>query len=201
MRSDDTGPFPLGLKWDSAGPATPSVSPCRLAPMDATIDDLSGPAFVTARGTRWELITDRVMGGVSEATLTRERVAGRLALRLQGEVSLENDGGFVQMALALTSDGLLDASGWNGLRLTVFGRGETYGLHLRTDAVRRPWQSYRHEFRAEPAWRTLDLPFSGFAPHRLETPLDPARLRRLGLVAIGRPFRADLALADLRLYR
>jgi hypothetical protein len=115
---------------------------------------------------------------------------------------LENNGGFVQMALDLApGGGLLDASGWSGLALTVYGNAETYGCHLRTDAVQRPWQSYRQEFAAEPVWRTLHLHFADFRPHRLDAPFDPARLRRLGLVAIGRAFDADLALADLRFTR
>ncbi|RPH72296.1 MAG: CIA30 family protein, partial [Hyphomicrobiales bacterium] len=38
-----------------------------------------------------------------------------------------------------------------------------------------------------------------FTAHRTEIPLDLRRLRRLGLVAIGRAFAADLALAHLRL--
>jgi len=40
-----------------------------------------------------------------------------------------------------------------------------------------------------------------FEPHRLETPLDVTRLRRIGLVAIGRAFFADLAVARLAFYR
>ena len=36
---------------------------------------------------------------------------------------------------------------------------------------------------------------------RLETPLDVTRLRRLGLVAIGRAFHADLAVAEIGFYR
>jgi hypothetical protein len=35
----------------------------------------------------------------------------------------------------------------------------------------------------------------------LTAPLDISRLRRLGLVAIGRAFAADLAVARLSLYR
>jgi hypothetical protein len=165
------------------------------------VDDLSGPPFVSALGTRWELISDRVMGGVSDGTLTRETIDGRLALRMTGEVSLANNGGFLQMALSLSPEGApVDASDNSGLELTVRGTDEDYGVHLRTDAVARPWQSYRQGFRAGRDWRTLRLPFSQFRPHRLEAPFDPARLTRLGLVAIGRAFRPDLALADLRFY-
>jgi Complex I intermediate-associated protein 30 (CIA30) len=42
------------------------------------------------------LFTDRVMGGVSNGTMVRETVAGRPAIRMRGDVSLENNGGFVR---------------------------------------------------------------------------------------------------------
>ncbi|GGK35315.1 CIA30 family protein [Salinarimonas ramus] len=150
----------------------------------------------------WRAISDRVMGGVSDGGLAREMVAGRAALRLTGRVSLENDGGFLQMARDLAPDGAaIDLSGHAGLELDVFGNGETYGVHLRTAEVTRPWQSYRASFVALPEWQRLRLPFAGFAAHRIEAPLDLARVRRVGLVAIGRAFTADLALARLALYR
>jgi len=165
------------------------------------IDDLSRPHPEAATGTEWELISDRVMGGVSAGTMTREDVAGRTALRMRGDVSLDNNGGFLQLALDLAPGGeSIDASGWRGIELEVLGRGEAYNLHLRTDDVARPWQSYRQGFVAGADWETVRLDFAGFAPHRLAAPLDLTRLRRIGLVAIGRAFTADLAVAGIRFY-
>ena len=165
------------------------------------IDDLSRPFPQTPLGTRWEMVTDGVMGGRSQGQLRREEVRGTPALRLTGAVSLANNGGFLQMALDLAPQGLLDARGWRGIALDVAGNGEGYGLHLRTDATSRPWQSWRQGLEAGADWRRVYLPFDGFAPHRIDAALDPGRLRRLGLVAIGRAFTADLALAGLWLWR
>lgn len=165
------------------------------------IDDLSRPDGTSAAGTRWQLVSDRVMGGLSRGSLTREAVLGRAALRLQGDVSLANNGGFLQMAFDLAPvGGTVDASGWTGLEVDATGNGEAYGLHLRTDAVRHPWQSWRAGFVAGPGWATHRLPFASFIPHRIEAALDTGRLRRVGLVAIGRAFRADLSLGALRFY-
>jgi Complex I intermediate-associated protein 30 (CIA30) len=165
------------------------------------IDDLSHDDLVATVGIRWQLVTDQVMGGVSRGTLVREVVAGRPALRMRGDVSLENNGGFVQMALDLAPDGsVVDASEWRGIELDVMGNDEEYGVHLRTDAVQRPWQSYRQSFRADPSWRTVQLAFADFAPHRIDVPLDVRRLRRIGLVAIGRAFAADLAVGGARFF-
>jgi hypothetical protein len=164
----------------------------------ALVDDRASGTRRAATGTDWELVTDRVMGGVSSGRLAPEEVLGRPALRLTGDVSLENNGGFVQMALDLAPGaGPVDASGFSGLAFEVTGNGEEYGVHLRTADVARPWQSYRATFIASPDWRRVELPFAGFEPHRIEAPFDRARLRRIGLVAIGRKFHADLALGRL----
>lgn len=172
-----------------------------MQPAAMIVDDLSRDDLVATIGTRWQLVTDRVMGGVSDGTLVRETVSGRPALRMRGDVSLENNGGFVQMALDLAPDGgVVDASTWKGLELDVIGNDEEYGVHLRTDVLERPWQSYRQSFRAGASWRTVQLAFADFVPHRIEVPLDVRRLRRIGLVAIGRAFTADLAVGGARFF-
>lgn len=150
-------------------------------------------------GRLWRLSTDQLMGGVSAGALVRDTIAGRAAIRMRGDVSLENGGGFIQMALDLSPDGgVVDASGYGGVELDVFGNSQPYGVHLRTDALARPWQSYRQGFTATPEWRTVQLPFDTFVPHRTDVPLDPRRLRRIGVVAIGRAFAVDVALGGLR---
>jgi hypothetical protein len=170
-------------------------------PAARVIDDLSRDDLVSNNGTHWRLVTDQVMGGVSQGTLVRDVVAGRAALRMRGDVSLENNGGFVQMALDLAPDGsVVDASAWDGIELDVIGNDEEYGVHLRTDAVERPWQSYRQSFRADASWRTVQLTFADFVPHRIDVPLNVRRLRRIGLVAIGREFTADLAVGSVRFF-
>lgn len=165
------------------------------------IDDLSRDMPISAIGTRWQLFTDGVMGGVSDGTMLRESVAGRPAIRMRGQVRLENNGGFVQIGLDLSPDGnAVDAGIWQGIELDVFGNNEEYRVHLRTEDLTRPWQSYRRSFRADPQWRLVQLHFRDFVPHRTDAPLDLRRLRRIGVVAIGRPFCADLAVGGLRFF-
>ena len=165
----------------------------------AIIDDLSREPPMAAIGSSWQLFTDQVMGGVSKGTMARDAIAGRAAIRMRGDVSLENNGGFVQIGLDLSPDGqAVDASAWSGIEIDVFGNGEEYGVHLRTDALTRPWQSYRHTIEACAQWRTVQLPFDDFLAHRTDILLDTHRLRRIGVVAIGRAFSADLALGGLR---
>nr|WP_246423666.1 CIA30 family protein [Roseospira goensis] len=149
---------------------------------------------------RWRLVTDGVMGGLSQGQVVAEPVRGRSALVLTGTVSLENNGGFIQMACDLRPDGaVVDARGFAAVELDVCGDGETYGLHLRTTDITRPWQSYRLAFVAPPAWTTVTLPLAEAVAHRTDAPFRPERLRRLGLVAIGRAFQPWLAVARIAL--
>ncbi len=165
------------------------------------IDDFSSEDGVSRLGTPWRLVTDRVMGGVSNARAERLRTHGRPALCMQGDVSLENNGGFAQINLDLAPSGWMDASSYDGVRLIVRGNGERYNLHLKTAATTMPWQSYRADFDAVDEWRELRLPFAQFEPHRLVPALDLTRLKRLGIVAIGRAMRADICVAEIGFYR
>ena len=166
------------------------------------IDDFADGNLISKLGTRWRGVSDQVMGGISEAAVAHGEIDGRSCLRLTGNVRLENDGGFIQAALDLSPSGdTVDASDYTGVRLVVRGNGEKYSIHLRTPDNVRPWQSYRAHFTAGSDWETIDLPFETFVPYRLEIPLDITRLRRIGLVAIGRAFHADLAVSELAFYR
>lgn len=172
-----------------------------LAATTEIIDDLNQPPPGASNGATWELIADRVMGGVSSGTMRREVIEGRDAIHLQGDVRLENNGGFLQVALDLAPDGsAVDASRWAGIEIDVIGNGERYNLHLRTADVVRPWQSYRQSFVAKPTWQTVRLAFAGFEAHRIDAPLDLSTLRRIGIVAIGHAFHADIAIGGVRFH-
>lgn len=150
---------------------------------------------------RWRLVTDAVMGGVSCGTLARETIEGREAVLMRGNVSTDNNGGFIQMALDLaTGRTSFDASAFTGLEIDVLGNGESYGAHLRTEELTRPQQSYRHEFLAVRKWQTLRVPFRELTPHRINVPFNSKRIIRVGLVAIGRKFTAHLAVARFAFY-
>jgi len=151
---------------------------------------------------RWEYVADTVMGGVSTGQVTQETIAGSQAMRLTGSVSLDNNGGFVQMAADLNRDGTpLDASTFTGIALEMIGNEELYDIRLRTNALTRPWQSFRTEVRVPAEWTTIRVPFSTIQAHKTEADFDPAGLRRIGIVAIGRVFQADVAVRAIRLYR
>lgn len=150
---------------------------------------------------KWEYVADTVTGGVSSGQLTQHEVAGRDAMQLTGTVSLENNGGFIQMAADLAEDGVFDASDWSGVEVDLRGIGAGYELRLRTDQLTRPWQSYRVEIEPTGAWETIRFAWDAFEARKTDAPFDSARLRRMGILAIGAEMEADIAVSGIRLYK
>lgn len=175
-------------------------SPTVMADGELIIDDRGTGDYRSALGTSWRLVTDSVMGGVSNGQLTLDTIDGKACLRLRGDVRLDNSGGFVQAALDLKGENALDASAYRGVLLEVYGNAEEYNVHLRTDDVWLPWQSWRASFMAPAGWHTVRLPFAEFSGYRIGSPLNLEQLERIGIVAIGRAFEADLCIARLALY-
>ena len=140
---------------------------------------------------RWRIVNDGVMGGLSRSRIVFD---GSVAT-FEGEVSLENRGGFASVR---TSLGRTDLSDWNGIALRVEGGGATFQLRLRTDDE---WDgvAYRARFEAPVGdVQTVRVPFSAFEPAwrgRVvadAAPLDPSRIEQIGfLIADGHegPFR------------
>jgi hypothetical protein len=170
-----------------------------MTPRDpALLFDAALDADAAALG--WRFFTDGVMGGVSRGTAGADLVQGRPALCLRGQVRLENNGGFIQMALPATPPPRpAGAPPWRGLRLAVCGNGMTYGLHLRTAGMTAPWQAWRARFTAPPVWTEVELPWAAFEPYRLGAGarLVPDAIRRVGLLAVGEPMQAELCLGLL----
>jgi hypothetical protein len=166
------------------------------------IDDFSESDGISSFGSQWRMFTDQVMGGVSTAEWNYDTIDGRKCVHLWGDVSLENNGGFVQIALTLMRDGQpLDASVYRGVRFWARGNGEAYHIHLRSSETRRPWQYYGAMFDADSSWGMYELPFSDFKPENLRTELKTDRLVRIAVVAIKKEFKADIAVARIEFYR
>lgn len=193
------------------------------------IDDMTDTFPFTTSGTEWAGFTDRVMGGLSEGSISREVVEGRTANVLRGSVSLANNGGFVQMATNLAIDpvlGVVDASEYDGIELDLlYQEGdecvfparpddeepdacdsgtETFNIHIKTADCQRPFSSYRATFSLpQGSWERVRLPwsqFNGKGPGADGVPFDVTALRRLGVVAIGKEMKVFIALAGIRFY-
>lgn len=143
------------------------------------LTDFTGP-----HAPPWRCFTDRVMGGRSDASAELEAFHGQRALVLRGRVSLENRGGFVQVALQLGERGRpLDASRFRAIRLTVCGSAPATLVHLRTADNLFPWSHYAAPFALPTEWGEMDVPFTAFEAAGMATRLDRGVLTRLGVVA------------------
>ena len=106
------------------------AAPAMAEPM--LIDD-----FSTGAENRWRYTSDRVMGGISDGRAGLGAEGDISFAQLRGTVSTANNGGFIQIRQDLASPLPADAS---GITLRIRGNGETYYIHLRPKASRRPWQ-------------------------------------------------------------
>ena len=165
------------------------------------IDYRSSATLESVLGPSWRMVADGVMGGVSSGTLTPASVEQRNCLRLQGDVRLENNGGFLKASLDIESTAAGDASGYTGIVIDVYGNDEAYSLHLRSGDLWLPWQSYRTSFQAPARWQTVQLPFTEFSAYRTSKPLDVTLLEQIGVMAIGRAFAADLCIGGVGFYK
>ena len=150
----------------------------------------------------WRGFSDRVMGGISDAAFGGDDIAGKKCARMTGDVTRESNGGFIQMAMSFGGrDAELDASGYDGLELLVYGNNEDYNVHIRTADCGWYDQSYRATIFAKPEWQIVRLPWDAFKPNGLEAPLDIARINRIAILGWMREFKADISLAEISLYR
>ncbi len=166
------------------------------------IDDFSSGSSTSSLGTMWRSFTDRVMGGVSNGSHTVETKHGIRFMRLEGEVSLENNGGFVQAALDLQRRGqALDASAFTGVRLTVRGDGGPYYIHFKNAQTPQHWNYFEEAFEVTDEWRVIDLPFEAFERENGNREMESSSLRRIAIVAAHEAGSVDVCVARIELYR
>jgi len=68
------------------------------------IDDFTSINLTSNISTQWRGVSDKVMGGISEANVAHMTIDDHPCLRLAGDVRLENSGGFIQAALDLSTE-------------------------------------------------------------------------------------------------
>lgn len=149
-------------------------------------------------GAQWVYFADTVMGGVSEGRASFSDTQDGQAIRLWGDVSTANNGGFIQVRADIRNSVPADAQ---GIVLRVRGNNEGYVIHLRTRGSRLPWQYYQGSFTAGDTWQEVRIPFDAFkASGRMMRALRPQDLVTLGIVAYGRDYQADLYVSEARFY-
>jgi hypothetical protein len=144
----------------------------------------------------WVPFSDQVMGGTSEVNVYELEEEGMSFYRLEGNVSTENNGGFIQVRAGVN----LRNKNIEGIRIKVRGNNNEYFLHLRSPRM-LPWNYYSAKFYASQEWTVIDLPLSSFEYSRDSSKsFNSSKIKTIGLVAFGKDFFAQVDLAGVELY-
>ena len=144
----------------------------------------------------WSAISDQVMGGISEVYFYELEENGENFYRLEGNVSTENNGGFIQSRVNLN----INTDDFEGVRIKVRGNNNEYYVHLRAPRM-MPWNYYYAKFYASDEWQVFEIPLNTFQYSRNQSiGLNTRTIRSIGLVAYVKDFTAQLDIANIELY-
>ena len=163
------------------------------------LDNLENPG-ITSQGMQWQFFTDGVMGGLSSGKVKIENIEGKKCYRMTGNVTTENNGGFIQMRVQIQPP--IPSHKYNGVYLNALGNNLKYSIHIRTPYTKLPWQYYSSKFLATNDWRKIDLPFINFRKSNFYQPkqFDYHNIKTLGIVAAFDNFKADLSISEIGFY-
>ena len=170
-------------------------------PKPMIIGDFSKPYNISKLGTEWRLVTDRVMGGLSDGKHGFGKDDRFGYINMKGNVSLKNNGGFVQIALPLVIDSKpFDAAGFSGVRFWAKGNSEKYYVHLRNSQTKMPWQYYSAEFNVSKNWQQIEILFEQFKPQALNSKMKIDRLSQIAIVGAKKAYKIDISVGPIEFY-
>jgi len=170
-----------------------------LMPSTIALEPLMIDSFEADPQLRWSYVSDQVMGGVSEGRVAFREDKGEQYAHMTGQVSTENNGGFIQLRRTIAKKSVNKAI---GAYLKVRGNGQQYYLHLRTSGTLLPWQYYQASFTTTDQWQIIKVPLTAFARsgNWLSSAVKPSSIRSIGIVAFGRDHSADIQIAEIGFY-
>ena len=148
---------------------------------------------------RWRFVADTVMGGISTGNISFLTENRNTYARMTGNVSTQNNGGFIQFRMKLSAP--LPKS-VVGLRLVVRGNDQKYFMHLRTTGTFLPWQYYQAGFKVNRYWSEVRLPLETFkaSGNFLRAVPQPESVKSVGIVAFGRDHEAEIEVREVAYY-
>ena len=137
--------------------------------------------------SQWGVVNDSVMGGVSTSEVV-ENARGELTF--QGDLSLENNGGFTSARVAVNADW----SQFSALKATVRGDGRTYLFTVRVRDSRMRRIYYRVPVTTQKnKVMELEIPFSDFQAYAygMQVPQAPLLVTQTGRISTVGVMLAD----------
>ena len=146
----------------------------------------------------WKFFSDQVMGGVSEGKTSLKKDQNKFFLRLEGNVSTKNNGGFIQVRKEYE----IKDNSYKGIRLKVRGIESEYYVHIRTKKLFLPWQYYAGKFFVSNEWTNIEIKFDDFAKSNFYQPqkFKSSEIKSIAFVAFGKDFDARLDILEAELF-
>ena len=147
---------------------------------------------------KWEFVSDKVMGGISEGKFELLKDKKSNFLRLSGVVSTENNGGFIQ----IRSNFDIDEENFKGIRIQARGLPSEYFVHIRTSFLLLPWQYYSGKFVVSEVWEDHEILFEDFEKSNFYQPslFSSSDIKSIGFVAFGKNFEPQLDILKAELF-
>ena len=151
------------------------------------------------QSSEWSYLADTVMGGVSDGSAEFKGKGSDKFIKLTGEVSTANNGGFIQVRSSIPWKLAKDKT---GIKIKVKGNGEQYYLHIRNSSTRLPWHYYHQSFKTTSTWKEIKLPFQFFKKSAsiLRTLVTQSTIKTIAIVAYGKDHTADISVMSLEFY-
>ena len=146
---------------------------------------------------QWRYVADDVMGGVSTGYVEYQIIEEDIIAVLKGNVSTENNGGFIQIRRDLKDINLENA---NSVKIVAKGNSQKYYIFLRTTGTILPWQYYASEFTVNEIFNEFVLPIKDFekSGFLLAKKINPKKITSIGIVAFGRDHLAELYVKEIK---
>ena len=146
----------------------------------------------------WVFFSDQVMGGRSEGKAKVFTNAEPQFIRLEGNVTTANNGGFIQIRTSVS--GLTEKL--KGISLKIRGNGERYYVFIRTAGTMLPWQYYKADFASKKEWSEIKLQFDNFVRSSawLNKTIKPESIKSIGIVAFGRDHKAMIDVVSFKFF-
>ena len=147
----------------------------------------------------WEFISDQVMGGVSFGSHQILNEENTFFLKLTGFVSLENNGGFIQVRKKIDN---LNNEKFQEIKLKCRGNNNQYFIHIRTKFTILPWQYYQLGFFVSDSWNEIKLDLNDFkrSGKILPKSIKSNHITSIALVAFGKQQRVNLEVSEIIFY-
>ena len=120
-------------------------------------------------------------------------------LKLTGFVSLENNGGFIQVRKKIKG---LKNKNFKGIKINSRGNDKEYFIHIRTKFTLLPWQYYQGKFSVNSEWQEIKINLSEFKRSGVLLPqyIKPQHILSVALVAFGKKHRVNLEVSEIAFY-